>query len=366
MGNKGGAGRRQTLAALGVAVLLQSACGGSSSEPGPATGASAAATGDEEEAPTTERRVFAPRVNGQPVLRGISYGPYREGQRPGGPDPSEEEILEDLRILAERWQMLRIYGSPPPAETIVRLVREHDLPLKVMVGAWIEPESRDGNPIPSHVAANATQVREAIRLANAYPDVVTAVNIGNESQVFWSAHRTAPEVLIGYLRQTRAAIEQPVTTADDYNFWNKPESAAVAAEVDFLLLHAYAMWNRQQLGEAVEWTAQVVRDIAAAHPDLKIVIGETGWATVLDPDASGDEATQIVGSAGEEEQRVFYEGFMAWAEEAQVPYFYFEAFDEPWKGGEDPRGVEKHWGLYTVDREPKLAIREPSASAAAP
>ena len=362
MGNQGGAGPRRTVATWGVAVLMGSAfgaCGGSSSEAPPAN-ASTASTSDDYEATTPARRPFAPMVNGQPVLRGISYGPYREGQRPGGPDPSEAEIREDLRILAERWQMLRSYGSPPPAETIVRLVREHEHPLKVMVGAWIAPESRDGNPIPAHVAQNATQVREAIRIANAYPDVVTAVNIGNESQVFWSGHRTASEVLIGYLRETRAAIQQPVTTADDYNFWNKPESAAVAAEVDFLLLHAYAMWNRQQLDDAVEWTARVVGDIAAAHPDLRIVIGETGWATVLDPDASGDEATQIVGTAGEEEQRVFYEGFTAWAAQAEVPYFYFEAFDEPWKGGEDPRGVEKHWGLYTVDREPKLAIREPT------
>ncbi|TFG39021.1 MAG: glycosyl hydrolase, partial [Chromatiales bacterium] len=39
--------------------------------------------------------------------------------------------------------------------------------------------------------------------------------------------------------------------------------------------------------------------------------------------------------------------------------FFFEAFDEPWKGSEfDPLGAEKHWGLFNVDRTPKQAARE--------
>ena len=36
----------------------------------------------------------------------------------------------------------------------------------------------------------------------------------------------------------------------------------------------------------------------------------------------------------------------------------FEAFDELWKGSPDPMEPEKHWGLFTVDRRPKLAMRE--------
>jgi hypothetical protein len=33
--------------------------------------------------------------------------------------------------------------------------------------------------------------------------------------------------------------------------------------------------------------------------------------------------------------------------------FFFEAFDEPWKG----TGTEGHWGLFTVDREAKPAVQ---------
>ena len=35
----------------------------------------------------------------------------------------------------------------------------------------------------------------------------------------------------------------------------------------------------------------------------------------------------------------------------------FEAFDEIWKGSPDPLEPEKHWGLYTVDLQPKQVVR---------
>jgi hypothetical protein len=35
----------------------------------------------------------------------------------------------------------------------------------------------------------------------------------------------------------------------------------------------------------------------------------------------------------------------------------FEAFDEPWKGSPDPMEPEKHWGLFTVERHPKLVMQ---------
>lgn len=290
-------------------------------------------------------RPFAPEIEGRAVLAGISYGPYREGQQPGGPDPTREQIEEDLRLLASQWHMIRFYASRGPAEDILRTLRDHDLPIRVMVGAWIAP----GAPTD-----NASEVAEAIRLAVAYPDQVAAVNVGNETQVFWSGHRVPRDELIAYIRMVRAGVDQPVTTADDYNFWNKPESHEVAREVDFIALHAYAMWNGQTLQDAVPWTASVVASIAGEHPDLAVVLSEAGWATELNPD--GDEAQYIKAPAGVDEQAAFYQAFTAWAADAGLPYFWFEAFDEPWKGSDDPREVEKHWGLFGVDRTPKPAL----------
>jgi exo-beta-1,3-glucanase (GH17 family) len=294
-----------------------------------------------------ERRPFPPERGGEPLVDGISYGPFREAQRPGGPNPTVEQIREDLALLAPRFGMVRVYSSREPTETILAVLAETGLPLQVMVGAWVAHDDAEGN---------AAEVAEAIRLANAYPEQVLAVSVGNESQVAWSAHRSDRGALIEALRTVRGAIQQPVTTADDYNFWNKPEAQEVAAEVDFLCLHAYAMWNQQPLDDAVAWTATTYGSIRALHPDLPIAMCESGWATELNPE--GDEVQYVKAPAGEAEQARFYAEYTTWARDEGVPYFYFEAFDEPWKGSEDPREIEKHWGLYEVDRTPKAVLTE--------
>jgi len=241
--------------------------------------------------------------------------------------------------------MLRIYGSRGPAADILDVIRDQALPLRVMLGAWIAPDD---------IEANNAEVAAAIHLANTYTEEVIAVSVGNETQVAWSRHRTPRDTLIAAIREVRSAVKQPVTTADDYNFWNKAESHTVAAEIDFLLLHAYAMWNGQSLADAVPWTKRTVAAIAQAHPGLTIVLGETGWATAVNPE--GSETKHIRGTAGEAEQAAFFTEFTDWARDAALTHFFFEAFDEPWKGGADPRDVEKHWGLYREDRTPKAAL----------
>jgi len=46
-----------------------------------------------------------------------------------------------------------------------------------------------------------------------------------------------------------------------------------------------------------------------------------------------------------------------WAAKHNITTFFFEAFDEDWKGDpNDPLGAEKHWGIYRIDRKPKLGM----------
>jgi exo-beta-1,3-glucanase (GH17 family) len=178
--------------------------------------------------------------------------------------------------------------------------------------------------------------------------------VGNETQVFWSDHRVPPDSLIADIRWVRSHTRVPVTTADDFNFWNKPESRAVADEVDFIVMHAHPMWNGKQLGEALEWTAKTCEAIRAAHPLRTVVLGETGWATSVRPE--GEQGRLIHGRPGEDEQKTFFNAVRAWAGKTRTTTFFFEAFDENWKGGSHPDEVEKHWGLFRADRTPKRAV----------
>ena len=88
---------------------------------------------------------------------------------------------------------------------------------------------------------------------------------------------------------------------------------------------------------------------------LPRILGEAGWATQMHTE--GDQAKYIKGRPGEPEQKRFYDEFIAWTTSQRVVNFFFEAFDENWKGGPHPNEVEKHWGLFRADRTPKLALQ---------
>jgi exo-beta-1,3-glucanase (GH17 family) len=295
-------------------------------------------------------RPFEPAAGGRWAGRGICYGPHRDGQRPGGPGPTRAELREDLALLAGRWDVLRLYGSDGPAPELLALIREERLPFRVLLGAWVEPEARAGAR-----AANRAQVEAAARLAEAYPDLVLAVVVGNETQVAWSDHRMPAAELVGWLREARRLTARPVGTADDFLFWTAPESVVVAREVDVVVAHVHPLWNGRRLDEALAFTQATYAAVRRRHPGLPVVLGETGWATRSSSD--GEQARLIRGEPGEEAQRRFHEDFRAWADRERVPSAWFEAFDEAWKGGADPDDAEKHWGLWRSDRTPKPVVR---------
>jgi len=276
----------------------------------------------------------------------ICYSPYRDGQRPGGATPTPAQLREDLRLMLPHWKLLRTYGASGFAENLLELIRADDLEMKVMLGVWIASED---------TALNRREVDAAVRLANAFPKIVLAVCVSNETQVSWSHNRIPAGELIEYVRHVRARVAAPVTVADDLKYWNKPESRKVAAEIDFITLHAHPLWNGILLPDALSWLQEQVEAVQAMHPEREIVLGETGWATAYSDE--GEQGALIKGQTGESEQKLFYQATRRWAETKKLPIFTFEAFDENWKGGTDPTEVEKHWGLFRADRSAKMALR---------
>ena len=65
----------------------------------------------------------------------------------------------------------------------------------------------------------------------------------------------------------------------------------LAREVDFIVMHAYAMWWGQSLDNAVAFTKEKYTEVAALHPEHQIVIGEAGWATKIH--SEGEQAQRI-------------------------------------------------------------------------
>ena len=272
--------------------------------------------------------------------RAIAYSGYRDGQSPdGGARPSQEQVAEDLRVLARNWRLIRVYSAGRHGEDVLEVIRRERIDLEVMLGIWLGRE-------PGAEQSNARQIAHGIRLANEYEDVVVAVNVGNEVLIEWTAHPVREDQVIRYVRQVKAAVTQPVTVADNYVWW-RDHGAALAPEVDFITIHTYPIWEGKDIDAGLSYTVANYEDVRAAHPDRTIVIGEAGWATYT-------EGNLHVPRAGDErKQQRYYEELTDWARENKVTVFFFEAFDEPWKG----TGTEGHWGLFTVDRKAKPVMQ---------
>lgn len=272
--------------------------------------------------------------------RAICYSGYRMGQSPQtGVYPSQEQILEDLRILEKKWVLIRTYGADRHSEDVLEVIRRESIGLKVMLGIWLDGE-------PGNETANAKQIRTGIRLANAYPDIVTAVNVGNEALVHWSDHKVPENKVIQYVRRVQEAVAQPVTVADDVIYWRE-HSVELAEVVDFVCMHSYPMWWGQDIDNAMPMTKAHFQSVRDFLPDQTIVISEAGWATYsvgeLHAPRAGDEI----------KQKRYFNELMEWARSEGITVFFFEAFDEPWKG----EGTEGHWGLFTEGRRAKPAVQ---------
>jgi len=308
------------------------------------------------------------RQNAEDLVAGevmaVSYSGFREGQHPdrgaGAVNPSRAEILEDLQILAAHgFRLVRIYDAGRNTRETLEIIREHDLPLKVLLGAWLKAEvsNHEGcpwldKPIPQSVleanaVSNADEIRNVSELANHYADIVVAVSVGNEALIEWTDHMVPLDRVIAYVREVKAAIAQPVTVADNYVWWAR-DGTRLARELDFIGMHTYPQWEGKTIDEALAYTLENLVMVLRALPGKPIAILEAGWATV---------ANEFGERANEGDQLRYFTELRDWAEAANVTVFFFEAFDEPWKGDPgNPLGAEKHWGLFNVDRTPKRVL----------
>ncbi|MDE5422706.1 glycosyl hydrolase family 17 protein [Ancylomarina sp. DW003] len=300
------------------------------------------------------------------VSRAVCYSGFRTGQHPdrgeGAINPTDEQVLEDLKIISQDslFNLIRLYDSGENSEAVLRIIKENKLDIKVMLGIWLKAELSAHEtcewltePIRQEVLdknsiANQEEIQKGILLANQYSDIIVAVNVGNEALVEWNDHKVDTDSIITYVQKVQKAIKQPVTVADNYDWWAL-NGKKLAKAVDFISIHVYPVWEGKDIDEAMSYTIENVQKVRNALPNSKIVITEAGWATV---------ASEFGERASEEKQEQYYNDLMRWSADVNITTFFFEAFDEDWKGETaNPLGAEKHWGLFTVDRKPKKVIQ---------
>jgi exo-beta-1,3-glucanase (GH17 family) len=296
-----------------------------------------------------------------PFAKAVCYSGFREGQQPGGIIPSYEEVKEDLLLLQPHWKYLRLYDCDEHAKTVLEVINKEQMDFKLMQGAYIEAEMNNfGCPwgggvyeeeqLEANQKSNDIKIQRLIDCANQYPEIIFSLSVGNESCVDWSGNYVPVSRVVEFAKKVKQHAKQPVTFCENYVPWlNKLKP--LAEVVDFISIHTYPVWEYKHIHEAIEYTNENYKAVAAVHTDKPIVITEAGWAT--NSNGRGIHPEHV----NEENQKVYYEDLMEWSAKSNVLTFFFEAFDEKWKGSPHPLEPEKHWGLFHTDRTPKAAMQ---------
>jgi len=294
-----------------------------------------------------------------PYGRCICYSGFRDGQHPGGIHPTYEQIKEDLEILHGNWQYLRLYDCDLHAERVIQVIEREQMDLKIMLGAYIEAQINNPDcpwgggvytdrQLKTNKTLNKQRIQNLIQWSFQYPEIIFAVSVGNEACVAWTDHLVPESAVIDFVNTVKSQISQPVTFCENYVPW-ATSLENLAATVDFISIHTYPVWEYKSIEEGLEYTKENYRLVAEKYPNKKVIITEAGWAT--HSNGRGIPPQNV----HEEMQKIYFEQLMEWVDQEKILTFYFEAFDENWKGSSDPLEPEKHWGLYHTDRSPKLA-----------
>ncbi len=295
-----------------------------------------------------------------PFANAICYSGFRNGQQPGGITPSYDEIKEDLLLLQSEWNYLRLYDCDEHALRVINVIQNEKLDFKLMLGAYIVAEKNNhacpwnggvyqDDQLEENKLKNDQKIQQLIDWSNKYPDIVFTVSLGNEACVDWTDHFVPVERVIEFANLVKKHCKQPITFCENYVPWLNYLKPLVE-HIDFISIHTYPVWEYKTIHESLDYSITNFNAVAKEFPNVPVVITEAGWAT--NSNGKGINIEQV----NEVNQKIYYDELINWSKKNNVLVFFFEAFDENWKGSDDPLEPEKHWGLYRADRTPKLAV----------
>jgi exo-beta-1,3-glucanase (GH17 family) len=343
--------RLRCILTLLLSALMLLACGDRGVVPG--TGVAASASG------------LRPLSTDFSSRKAVAYSPFRSSNR-STEVVTATMIKQDLELLVSGgFKLIRVFDSSDAVTKLtLQVIQSNGLDMKMMLGMYV---------VPGNEVGNQEELARGVALAKAYPNIVLAVSVGNETMVSWSFVPVPPATMAGYIKLVRSQITQPITTDDNWAFFANADRT-VLNEIDFAAVHTYPLadsvhtpghWDWQQAAAPASNRAVAMmdaaiasakKDIAAVRSNLDIkgfntmpiVIGETGWKAVN----TGPET----GRAHPVNQKMYFDRLNAWGaspKTAAIPVniVYFEAFDEPWKQSDDK------WALFNVNRQARYAIQ---------
>jgi glycoside/pentoside/hexuronide:cation symporter, GPH family len=249
-----------------------------------------------------------------PALSGLCFSPYQGEDR-----SSASPVGPMIETIAPYAGGIRTFGSTGEWAEATEVARRHGLYTAAGAGIWSDRRQ------------NAREVAGLVELVKA-GNVDLAV-VGDEL-LMWEI--LPEDKLISYIEEVRAA-GVPTATSDSWDeFISRP---GLMEAVDVVVINVFPFWEGISVSEAVEYIDNIYETVKSKAGGKEVIV-ETGWPSAGEPK---EEAVPGPVNAAR-----FLNDFTSWARAKGVRYFYFEAFDEPWKlEVEGPVGP--HWGLWDKD-----------------
>ncbi|KZF23084.1 glycoside hydrolase family 17 protein [Xylona heveae TC161] len=298
------------------------------------------------------------------VFPGMDYTPLN-AQYPGclTNRPSQNNVTRDVAVLSQLTNAIRLYGTDcNQTEMVLHAFDRLNLnkTMKIWLGVW-----QDNN-----ATTNERQLSQMYDVLDKYgSDPFAGLIVGNE--VLFRKDMTATQ-LGSVLDDVRSNLtskhisDLPLATSDLGDNW----TSDLVPKVDIVMANVHPFFAGVTAAAAAGWTWEfwTGHDVALTQglTGKKNVISEVGW-----PSAGGNDCgestcqTSTDGSvAGIDELNTFMDSWVCQSLTNGTEYFWFEAFDEPWKAIYNTKTEkwEDKWGLMDANRNLKSGVTIPDCN----
>ncbi|CAI4214209.1 unnamed protein product [Parascedosporium putredinis] len=257
--------------------------------------------------------------------------------------PSQNNITRDLAVISQLTNTVRLYGTDcNQTQMVVHAIQRLKLDdtMKVWLGVW-----QDNN-----ATTNRRQLDQMWDILDEYgEDPFAGLIVANEILFREQMTNSQLSLLLTDVKTNLTGPGVPVTDVSDYIMGN---------------IHPF--FSGVNAKGAAEWTMNFWEDVNGVvwkSDKKKNIIAEIGWPSQGGTNCGDGTATGCPNAsvAGVTELNKLLEDWVCPALSDGTQYFWFSAFDEPWKVSfnEKNKEWEDHWGLFDVNRNLKQGITIP-------